>query len=158
MATANSADLLVTTLDIVKLHLAHATVSPDGVPGLIKEVYEKLEGLQSFGGTEAQKPAVPISESVSPDGQWVVCLEDGKRFKMMKRHLRTVYNMSPDEYRAKWGLAPDHPVVAPAYHATKSAYARNIGLGTVKLGRGKRRRKPTAASLLKVSDVKQTAG
>lgn len=102
------------------------------IPGLISAVHASLSGLMT-GGTaevvpaEPQKPAVPIKRSVHPDH--IVCLEDGKRLKMLKRHLRTTYNMTPAEYREKWNLPTDYPMVAPEYAARRSEFAKTIGLG-----------------------------
>lgn len=122
--------LLELTAQIVSAHVAHNAVSTDAVPGLINAVYGTLGGL---GGSHAKAetkplhPAVPIKQSVFPD--YIVCLEDGKRLKMLKRHLATSYNMTPDEYRHKWGLPSDYPMVAPNYTATRSSLAKMIGLG-----------------------------
>jgi predicted transcriptional regulator len=105
-------------------------LSPTDLPKLIAEVHVALKGLRStevIEPTEELKPAVPVRKSVAPD--YIVCLEDGKKFKSLKRHLRTHYNLSPEEYREKWGLAPDYPMVAPNYSATRSRLAKDNGLG-----------------------------
>src|SRR3954451_18414914 len=101
------------------------------LPALIGSIHAALTsvatGATEQPAAEPKAPAVPIKKSVQPD--YIVCLEDGKRFKSLKRHLRTVYNMTPDQYRAKWGLRPDYPTVAPNYAATRSELAKQIGLG-----------------------------
>ena len=114
------------------------TIAPDAVPEIIRTVHRTLEQLTQGASApppeERPKPAVPVSRSVQHD--FIVCLEDGKKLKMLKRYLRSRYNMSPDEYRRRWGLPPDYPMVAPAYAARRSDFAKKIGLG-----RGVRRRK-----------------
>lgn len=117
------------TADIVSAHVSNNQVAVSDLPLLIKNVHAALSSL----GQPAQEtvapltPAVPIRSSVKPD--FVICLEDGKKLKMLKRHLMTHYQMTPDEYRAKWGLAPDYPMVAPNYAAQRRALAVSIGLG-----------------------------
>ncbi len=108
---------------------------------LITSVHESLINLGEKQ-SETQKPAVPIKQSVKPD--YIVCLEDGKKLKMLKRHLRVSYSLSPDEYRKKWGLKDDYPMVAPKYAAERSELARKIGLGKSATGR-RRGQKDTAA-------------
>jgi predicted transcriptional regulator len=123
---------------IVSAYVSRNAVSADAVPDIIRSVHQaltQLTGAQPLPQPEERpKPAVPIGRSVQHD--YIVCLEDGKRLKMLKRYLRSRYNMSPDEYRRRWGLAPDYPMVAPAYAARRSDFAKKIGLG-----RGVRRRK-----------------
>lgn len=127
--------------DVVAAYLANNTVGMAQVPDLIRTVHEALSGLDrptpvTAAAPERQKPAVPVSKSVQDD--YIVCLEDGARLKMLKRYLRSRYNMSPEEYRRKWGLPPDYPMVAPAYAARRSDFARQIGLGKgVRRRRGK---------------------
>jgi predicted transcriptional regulator len=109
------------------------------IADVIKIVYDTLSGLgagDAQAKREPPKPAVPIKRSITPD--YIICLEDGKKLKMLKRHLRTTYGMTPDEYRAKWALAPDYPMVAPNYAAQRSDFAKKIGLGR-KGGNGGRR-------------------
>lgn len=122
-------DLLRMTADVVSAYVGNNTLPLGQISEAIKSVYGSLSGLSSdsagIGGD--LKPAVPIRKSIMPD--YVVCLEDGKRLKMLKRHLRTAYGLTPDEYRAKWGLPPDYPMVAPNYAAQRSAFAKKIGLG-----------------------------
>jgi len=121
-------ELLELTTDIVAAHVGNNTVAPADLPALINDVYRTL---MNVGGTDPlpdkQKPAVPVKKSVFPDH--LVCLEDGKKLKMLKRHLRTAYGMSPEEYREKWGLPADYPMVAPNYARHRSRLAKKIGLG-----------------------------
>src|SRR5262245_16293904 len=113
----NRGEILALTTEIVSAHVANNAVVQNDVPELIQSVFNKLNELAS--GEEAASveltPAVPIKKSVTDD--YIVCLEDGKKLKMLKRHLMTAYNMTPEEYRAKWGLKPDYPMVAPNYAA-----------------------------------------
>lgn len=124
-------DLLQMTTDVVAAYLGNHTVATKDVPSVINSVYATLEQLNNAPGGQAKartaKAAVPVKRSVTPD--YLVCLEDGKKLKMLKRHLRTNYNMTPEEYRAKWGLPADYPMVAPNYAAQRSAFAKKIGLG-----------------------------
>jgi predicted transcriptional regulator len=125
----DKAEILALTSDIVSSHVANNNVSSDDLPGLIELVYEKLVDLSK---PESEKtveliPAVPIKKSVTDD--YIVCLEDGKQLKMLKRHLMTSYNLTPEDYRAKWGLAPDYPMVAPNYAIKRQQLAKKIGLG-----------------------------
>lgn len=123
-------DLLGFTADIVGAHLIKNSVATADVPSLIQQVYASLSKLGASPvpePIEEQKPAIAIRKSVTPD--YIVCLEDGKKLKMLKRHLRTAYNMSPDEYRAKWSLPSDYPMVAPNYAAKRKELAVRIGLG-----------------------------
>ncbi len=123
---------------IVAAYVSRNAVTADAVPDIIRTVHQALVSLTGAPAPaapeERPKPAVPIGRSVQHD--YIVCLEDGKKLKMLKRYLRSRYNMSPDEYRRRWGLAPDYPMVAPAYAARRSDFAKKIGLG-----RGVRRRK-----------------
>jgi len=123
-------DLIDLSADIVCAYVSHNALSPTDLPRLIAEVHTALKGLQSAQApepVEELKPAVPVRKSVAPD--YIICLEDGKKFKSLKRHLRTHYNLSPEEYREKWGLAADYPMVAPNYSATRSRLAKDNGLG-----------------------------
>jgi predicted transcriptional regulator len=135
---ATDQDKLRWSADIVAAYVAQNTLPPAGISDLIRSVYDALTHLGEAPApqrvTEKQKPAVPVSKSVHED--YIVCLEDGKRLKMLKRYLRSRYDMSPEEYRRKWSLPPDYPMVAPAYAARRSDFAKQIGLG-----RGVRRRK-----------------
>jgi predicted transcriptional regulator len=115
---------------VVAAFVSRNSVPADALPDLIRTVHQALEGLSRDPAPvsdERPKPAVSIGRSVQHD--YIVCLEDGKKLKMLKRYLRSRYNMSPDEYRQRWGLAPDYPMVAPAYAARRSDFAKQIGLG-----------------------------
>ncbi|MDF2797968.1 MAG: MucR family transcriptional regulator [Devosia sp.] len=124
-------DLIELSSDIVSAYVSHNAVSPTDLTKLISEVHGALRMLQSnevpAPPPEELKPAVSVRKSVAPD--YIICLEDGKKFKSLKRHLRTHYNMSPEEYREKWGLPADYPMVAPNYSATRSKLAKDNGLG-----------------------------
>lgn len=129
-APAADNDLIDLSADIVCAYVSHNALSVTDLPRLIADVHVALRGLQSAGAPEPAeelKPAVPVRKSVAPD--YIVCLEDGKKFKSLKRHLRTHYNLSPEEYRDKWGLPNDYPMVAPNYSATRSRLAKDNGLG-----------------------------
>lgn len=130
-------DILSLSADIVAAYVGQNTVSATSLPELIRSVHTTLTSLgeaEPPAPAEKQKPAVPISRSIAND--YIVCLEDGKRLKMLKRYLRSRYDMSPDDYRRKWGLPADYPMVAPAYAARRSDFAKQIGLG-----RGVRRKR-----------------
>lgn len=122
-------DLLELTTDIVATHVANNTVSAEELPTLIRTIFEALVKTETPAPPEApkQEPAVSIRASVKPDH--IVCLEDGQKLKTLKRYLRTKYNMSPEDYRAKWGLPRDYPMVAPAYAEQRRVLAKQIGLG-----------------------------
>ena len=119
--------------DIVSAYVAHNPVPVAELPRLIERVHATLTEIDGGGASEAKqelKPAVPVRKSVTDEH--IVCLEDGKKFKSLKRHLRTRYDMSPEEYREKWGLPADYPMVAPAYAKQRSDLARKMGLGQSK--------------------------
>lgn len=135
--SVGSKSVLSLTAQIVSAHVSNNAVPTDALPGLIRDIFKTLSGV----GTEAPEPvaerpqpAVPIKRSVFAD--YIVCLEDGKKLKMLKRHLKTAYNMTPEQYRERWGLPPEYPMVAPNYAERRSALAKEIGLGTK--GRGGR--------------------
>jgi predicted transcriptional regulator len=116
--------------DVVAAYVGNNTLPAAQVPDVIKSIYSALVGLHGTGGDGVPgglRPAVPVKKSITPE--YIICLEDGKKLKMLKRHLRTSYKLSPDEYRARWGLPPDYPMVAPNYAAQRSAFAKKIGLG-----------------------------
>ncbi len=117
------------TADIVAAYVSNNSVAATDLPALIEAVHRALGqlGTPAAAPTEELKPAIPIKKSVTPE--YIICLEDGKKFKSLKRHLRTSYGMSPDAYREKWGLPKDYPMVAPAYAAARSELAKNMGLG-----------------------------
>lgn len=120
--------ILGLTAQIVSAHVSNNVVSRDALPELITQVYNTLISAGADPvEPEKLQPAVPIKKSVFPE--YIVCLEDGKKLKMLKRHLQTSYGMSPDAYRTKWGLPRDYPMVAPNYAATRSGLAKQIGLG-----------------------------
>lgn len=121
--------LITLTADIVAAHVSNNTVAVSDLPTLISNIHGALSGLSTGGSAPAValEPAVPVRSSVKRD--YIVCLEDGKKLKMLKRHLMTHYGMTPDDYRAKWGLASDYPMVAPAYAEQRRDLAKAIGLG-----------------------------
>ena len=121
--------LITLTADIVAAHVSNNTVAVSDLPTLISNIHGALAGLSAGAAAPAValEPAVPIRSSVKSD--YIVCLEDGKKLKMLKRHLMTHYGMTPDDYRAKWGLAADYPMVAPAYAEQRRDLAKAIGLG-----------------------------
>ena len=139
-------ELLSLTADIVSSHFANNTVSADEVPAVIQRVYATLAGLGTpvVEAAPKQEPAVSVRSSIKPD--FIVCLEDGKKLKMLKRHLMTRYSMTPDQYRAKWNLPADYPMVAPNYAEQRRTLAKSIGLGTKRTaapkGTGKPRGRP----------------
>ena len=128
--TGQSNDLLALTTEIVAAHVSNNTVALGDLPQLINQVYNSLANIGVVPTPVAVRPqpAVSIKKSVQPD--YIVCLEDGKKLKMLKRHLKTAYNMSPEAYRERWGLPPDYPMVAPNYARQRSHLAKEIGLGT----------------------------
>jgi predicted transcriptional regulator len=118
------------TASIVAAYVSKNAVAADDIPALINRVHAALARVasgQGDAGAEGRKPAVPVKKSIHPE--YIVCLEDGKKFKSLKRHLRTQYNMTPEQYREKWGLAYDYPMVAPNYAAARSKLAKQMGLG-----------------------------
>ena len=129
MSDQVAANILGLTAQIVSAHVSKNLVHTEALPSLIQSVYRSLStaGDAEAAPAPAQTPAVPIKKSVFPD--YIVCLEDGKKLKMLKRHLQTSYGLSPDAYRTKWGLPRDYPMVAPNYAATRSGLAKKIGLG-----------------------------
>ncbi|MFN7166530.1 MucR family transcriptional regulator [Microvirga tunisiensis] len=124
------ANLIDLTAEIVSAYVSNNTVAATELPGLINDIYNALQrtsGTQAEPEPEPLKPAVPVKKSVMPD--YIICLEDGKKFKSLKRHLRTHYDMTPEEYREKWDLPADYPMVAPNYAAARSELAKKMGLG-----------------------------
>ena len=140
VAKSEQGEVLRMAVDIVSAYVANNTVPAGQVPEVINMVYNSLTTLD--GGAEATaepaKPAISVRRSIT--AEYIVCLEDGKKLKMLKRHLRAAYDMSPEEYRAKWGLPADYPMVAPNYAAQRSAFAKKIGLGRKKGQKQPRRR------------------
>jgi predicted transcriptional regulator len=125
-----STDLLSLTTEIVSAHVSNNNVPLIDLPQLIEQVYKSLSnvGIDPAPVIERPQPAVPVKKSVLPD--YIICLEDGKKLKMLKRHLMTAYNMTPEEYRERWQLPSDYPMVAPNYAKQRSRLAKQIGLGT----------------------------
>jgi predicted transcriptional regulator len=118
------------TANIVSAYVSNNTVASAEIPNLIGQVHSalmRISGGQAAGAAESLKPAVPVKRSIT--AEYIVCLEDGKKFKSLKRHLRTQYNMTPEQYREKWGLPLDYPMVAPTYAAARSQLAKQMGLG-----------------------------
>jgi predicted transcriptional regulator len=125
----SNANILELTAEIVSAHVSNNSVPLSELPGLIQEVFRTLSTVgKGAAPPEKPQPAVPIKKSVHPD--YIICLEDGKKLKMLKRHLKTAYNMTPEQYRERWGLPPDYPMVAPNYAKHRSTLAKKIGLGT----------------------------
>ena len=126
-----STDVLRHACSIVVAYLGKNHIAQSELPGMIRSVHGALGAISSGSpgefGTTSQKPAVPVKKSITPD--YIVCLEDGKKLKMLKRYLRGKYKLTPDQYRAKWGLPADYPMVAPNYAALRSQFAKDNGLG-----------------------------
>jgi predicted transcriptional regulator len=152
---ATTADLLQLTTTVVASYLSKNTVAPNQLPELIRTVHATLGGLgtttpattapantPSAQANKGNKPAVSVKKSITPE--YLVCLEDGRKLKMLKRHLRSVYNMSPEQYRAKWNLPNDYPMVAPKYAEQRSDFAKKIGLGKGSTGRKSSKRSKAA--------------
>ena len=135
----SDAELLHMASDIAAAYVSHNNLSAEQLTDVIKTVHATLSsvGRVPVEDRDNSKPAVPVRRSITPD--YIVCLEDGKRLKMLKRHLRSAYNMTPDEYRAKWGLPSDYPMVAPNYAKQRSQFAKKIGLGRKGKGGGRAR-------------------
>lgn len=124
------ANLLALTTEIVSAHVSNNIIPQNEVSGLIETVFRTLSNLGGHiqASADRPQPVVPIKKSITPE--YIVCLEDGKKLKMLKRHLKTAYDMSPEEYRERWGLPADYPMVAPNYAKQRSRLAKDIGLGT----------------------------
>ena len=122
-------DILGLTAQIVSSHIANNTVATESLPALIQEVYKTLSNVgKETVVADRPQPAVSVKKSIFPD--YLVCLEDGKKLKMLKRHLQTAYGLTPEQYRERWNLAADYPMVAPNYARHRSSLAKKIGLGT----------------------------
>jgi predicted transcriptional regulator len=133
--TGKPQELLTLTAEIVAAHVSNNSVALQDLPQLIHSVYQTLSGAgDSTAAAPRPQPAVQVKKSVTPD--YIICLEDGRKLKMLKRHLKTAYNMTPEQYRERWGLPHDYPMVAPNYAKQRSQLARDLGLGT----KAKRRR------------------
>lgn len=134
-------DVMGLVTDVVSAYISNNTIEPAELPAFVQLVKRSLLSINSnhaFALTSRSEPAVPIEESIQPD--YIVCLEDGKRMKMLKRHLKTSYNMTPDQYRERWGLPINYPMVAPNYAMKRQGIAKKIGLG-----HSRKSRKQTAA-------------
>lgn len=143
---ADSKDLVSCAASIISAYVGHNAISPQDLPTLIASVHAALKNLGVAAQAEVKpelSPAVPIKKSVTSD--FIICLEDGKKFKSLKRHLMTHFKMTPDDYRTKWNLPNDYPMVAPAYAAVRSGLARANGLGRKAEGAPARRKKASAA-------------
>ena len=123
-------NVLALTVQIVSAHVSNNAVAAAALPTLIQEVHRALSSIESAPALFSQRPepAVPIAKSITPE--FIICLEDGKKMKMLKRHLKTSFNMTPDQYRERWGLAQYYPMVAPRYAKQRSSLAKKSGLGT----------------------------
>ena len=146
MSNSDNTVFLTLTSQIVSAYASRNSVQAADLPGLISSVNGALKATIApppvEEAAEAQRPAVPVRKSVGED--FIICLEDGKKLKMLKRHLRTTYGMTPDEYRAKWNLPRDYPMVAPAYAAARSQLAKSLGLGTLGVRKAKAKDNGTA--------------
>lgn len=144
VAAAEKSDLLEYATGIVAAYVGRNQIPQSDLPALIKSVFDALSGVSvtvaEAPAASALKPFVPVKKSVTDD--YIICLEDGAKLKMLKRYLRTHYNMSPEDYRAKWGLPSDYPMVAPNYAQARSEMAKRIGLGRISppAGRGRKRK------------------
>ena len=139
MDKVSAEDLLRMTTEVAAAYCSNNSVDATQLPEVIRTIHASLQSLQSGAGSGGPlTPAVPVKKSVT--NEYIICLEDGKKLKMLKRHLRTNYNLTPDEYRKKWGLPIDYPMVAPNYSERRSAFAKKIGLGRIPSGRGRRAR------------------
>jgi len=136
--TAANGNYIELTAEIVSAYVSNNTVPASEIPSLINQVYAALARVSGNSGdvaAEPLKPAISVKKSITPEH--IVCLEDGKKFKSLKRHLRTQYNMTPEQYREKWGLGADYPMVAPNYAAARSQLAKQMGLGQQRRRRAK---------------------
>lgn len=159
----DKAQLVELTADIAAAYLSANTVPASDLPALIQTIHNALAGVTSGApapAAEPARPAVPVKKSITPD--YLISLEDGKKYKSLKRHLRTKYNMTPDDYRTKWGLGKDYPMVAPNYAKARSEMARNMGLGQGGRGRKKgaapAKAAPKAAKAAKAPKAAAAAG
>jgi predicted transcriptional regulator len=143
MGKERDEDILKLVTEIVAAYVGKNAVDAKDLPGIIRNVHATLgsfagPGAAAASGTATRPPAVPVKKSVTPDH--IVCLEDGKKLKMLKRYLRSRYKLSPDEYRARWNLPPDYPMVAPNYAARRSEFAKKIGLGKGASPKGRKKK------------------
>jgi predicted transcriptional regulator len=142
----NRADLLELTATVVSAYASHNSIPPGDLIEIIKSTYSALSGLgrapEAPAAAVTPVPAVPIRKSVTPDA--IICLEDGKKFKSLKRHLNNAYGLTPEQYRMKWGLPVDYPMVAPNYAETRSALAKSMGLGRKRVATSEKEARPRA--------------
>ena len=140
-ATISAEELLRMTTEVAAAYVSNNNLPSSQLPEVIKTIHDTLTVLNvaGAGAAEPPTPAVPIKKSITAD--YLVCLEDGKKLKMLKRHLRSTYNMTPDDYRHRWGLPADYPMVAPNYAAQRSAFAKKIGLGRSSASKSRRGRR-----------------
>ncbi|HJW39873.1 MAG TPA: MucR family transcriptional regulator [Rhizomicrobium sp.] len=139
-ATGRTEEILKLASDIVAAYVSNNPVAVSDLPAMIKSVHATLGGLSGIEGIDfvtSQKPAIPVKKSITPD--YLVCLEDGKKLKMLKRYLRSRFKLTPDQYRTKWGLSADYPMVAANYAAKRSEFAKKIGLGRTAPPKARRR-------------------
>ena len=139
-STARAEEILKLASDIVAAYVSNNPVPVNDLPAMIRSVHATLGGLSGVDGMDlvtSQKPAISIKKSITPD--YLICLEDGKKLKMLKRYLRSRYKLTPDQYRTKWGLPADYPMVASNYAARRSEFAKKIGLGRTSPPKGRRR-------------------
>jgi len=136
-AGAGGPNYIALTAEIVSAYVSNNSVAASDIPALINQVHAALSRVSNgiSDGAESPKPAISLKRSVTPE--YIVCLEDGKKFKSLKRHLRTQYDMTPEQYREKWNLPPDYPMVAPNYAAARSELAKQMGLGQQRRRRSK---------------------
>lgn len=138
MSDSAGGNFIELTAEIVSAYVSNNTVPASEIPNLINQVHaalSRVSGKAADTPLEPLKPAISLKKSITPE--YIVCLEDGKKFKSLKRHLRTQYNMTPEQYREKWGLSPDYPMVAPNYAAARSELAKQMGLGQQRRRRGR---------------------
>ena len=140
MSVGRSEEILKLASDIVAAYVSNNPVAVTDLPAMIKSVHATLGGLSGIEGVDfqtSQKPAIPVKKSITPE--YLICLEDGKKLKMLKRYLRSRFKLTPDQYRAKWGLPADYPMVAANYAAKRSEFAKKIGLGRTAPPKARRR-------------------
>lgn len=145
--TQRDSNLLPMAASLISAYVRHNRVPVTELQGLVKSMYDSLAQLSAGGGlgeTLAQKPMVPIKKSITDD--YIICLEDGQKLKMLKRYLRTHFKLTPEEYRAKWGLPHDYPMVAPNYARLRSAFAKKSGLGRIPDAASKERKRLRSAA------------
>jgi predicted transcriptional regulator len=141
MSVGRSEEILKLASDIVAAYVSNNPVAVTDLPAMIKSVHATLGGLSGMEGVDfqtSQKPAIPIKKSITPE--YLICLEDGKKLKMLKRYLRSRFKLTPDQYRAKWGLPADYPMVAANYAAKRSEFAKKIGLGRTSTSKPRKRK------------------